>query len=83
MLFSHKNEFNSHGVGMDLRVPLSLINFLLLRFRKAGRVGEVAHERLTEPHVTMEWLLAIPRGSSNLPGFLDLIGRGHFTANNF
>ena len=32
----------------------------------------VAHERLTEPRVTMEWLLAKPRSYSNLPAFLDL-----------
>ena len=34
----------------------------------------VTHERLTEPRVTMEWLLAKPRSSSNLPTFLDLNG---------
>ena len=31
--------------------------------------GVVAHERLTEPRVTMEWLLAKPRSFSNLPVF--------------
>ena len=36
--------------------------------------GVVAHERLTEPSVTMEWLLAKPRSISNLPAFLDLNG---------
>ena len=35
----------------------------------------VAHETLTEPRVTMEWLLAKPRSFSNLPVFLDLNGR--------
>ena len=34
----------------------------------------VAHERLLEPRVTMEWLLAKPRSFSNLPTFLDLNG---------
>ena len=35
----------------------------------------VARARLTEPRVTMEWLLAKPRSFSNLPAFLDLHGR--------
>ena len=34
----------------------------------------VAHERLTEPRVTIDWLLAKPRIFSNLPAFLDLSG---------
>ena len=34
----------------------------------------MAHERLTEPRVTMEQLLAKPRSLSNLPDFLDLNG---------
>ena len=33
--------------------------------------GVVAHERLTEPRVTMEWLLAKPNSLSNIPAFLD------------
>ena len=37
--------------------------------------GVVAHERLTEPRVTMDWLLAIPRSFSNLTAFFDLNGR--------
>ena len=36
--------------------------------------GVVAHERLTEPRVTKEWLLAKPRSCSNLPVFLNLNG---------
>ena len=36
--------------------------------------GVVAHERLTEPRVTMEWLLAKPRSFWNLPAFSDLNG---------
>ena len=35
----------------------------------------MAHERLTEPRVTMKWLLAKPRSLFNLPVFLDLNGR--------
>ena len=35
----------------------------------------VAHERLTEPLVTMERVLEKPRSLSNLPAFLDLNGR--------
>ena len=31
--------------------------------------GVVAHGRLTEPRVTMEWLLAKPRSYSNLSAF--------------
>ena len=34
----------------------------------------VAHERRTEPRVTIEWLLAKPRSFSNLRAFLDLNG---------
>ena len=49
------------------------VKFILpLRFRKAGRVW--SHERLTEPHVTMDWLFGKPRSFSNLPAFLDLNG---------
>ena len=36
--------------------------------------GVVAHERLTEPRITMEWLLAKLRSFSNLSAFLDLNG---------
>ena len=36
--------------------------------------GRVAHERRTEPRVTIESLSAIPRSFSNLPAFLDLSG---------
>ena len=42
----------------------------------------VAPERLTEPRVTMELLLAIPRSFSNLPTFLDLDGRYIFNINS-
>ena len=35
----------------------------------------VAHERLTEPRVTMEWILEKSRSFSNLHAFLDLNGR--------
>ena len=34
----------------------------------------MALERLTEPRVTMEGLIAKPRSFSNLPAFLDLNG---------
>ena len=34
----------------------------------------MADERLTEPCVTMERLIAKPRSFSNLPAFLDLVG---------
>ena len=37
------------------------------------RLRVVAHERLTGPRVTMEWLLAKPRSFSNLTAFLDLM----------
>ena len=36
--------------------------------------GEGAHERLIEPQVTMQWLLAKPMSFSNIPAFLDLNG---------
>ena len=36
--------------------------------------GVVAHERLTEPRVTMVRLLAKPRNVSYLPAFLDING---------
>ena len=35
----------------------------------------VVRERLTEPRVTIEGLLAKPRSFSNLPAFLDVNGR--------
>ena len=38
----------------------------------------VAHERPTEPGVTMERLLAKPRSFANLPAFLDLNGTSYF-----
>ena len=34
----------------------------------------VARERLTEPRVTMKWLVAKPRSFTNFPAFLDLNG---------
>ena len=34
----------------------------------------MAHERLTEPRLTMKWLLAKPRSFLNLPAFSDLNG---------
>ena len=54
-------------------------NFLPCRYSKIGRVwtipyGVVAHERPTEPRVTMELLLAKPRSFSTIPVFLDLNG---------
>ena len=42
---------------------------------KRKECGVVAFERLPEPRVTIEWLLAKPRSFSNLPAFLDLYGR--------
>ena len=35
----------------------------------------MAYERLTEPRITMEQLLAKPRSFSNLPAFLDPNGK--------
>ena len=37
---------------------------------KQEECGVVAHERLTEPRVTMEWLLAKRNSLSNLPDSL-------------
>ena len=37
---------------------------------KQGVVSVVAHERLTDPRVTIEWLLAKPSSLSDLPTFL-------------
>ena len=37
---------------------------------KQERCGVVAHERLTEPRVTIEWLLAKQNSLSDLPAFL-------------
>ena len=55
-----------------------MFNIVPLRFRKAGGSGVVAHERLTEPRVTMEWLLAKLGSFSNLPAFLYLNGISSF-----
>ena len=44
-----------------------------IKISKSGKGSDVvAHERLTEPGVTMDWLLAKPRSFSNLPAFLDI-----------
>ena len=43
----------------------------------------VAYERLTEPRVTMEGILAKPRSVSHLPAFLDLNGRKLNRKNEF
>ena len=43
-------------------------------FEKQEGCDVVAHERLTEPRVTMEWLLAKPQSFSNLSAFLDPYG---------
>ena len=56
----HGNAWNGTAGLKDLSpkaqspgtVPVIFV--LPLRFRKAGRVRVVAHERLTEPHVTMK-----------------------------
>ena len=42
---------------------------------KQEEFGMMAHERLTEPRLTMECLLAKPRSFSNLPSLLDLNSR--------
>ena len=42
---------------------------------KQEECGVVAYKRLTEPRVTIEWLLKTPRSFSNLPAFFDLNGR--------
>ena len=39
----------------------------------------VAHDRLIEPRVTIEGLLAKPRSFSNLPAFVDHNGRRLFS----
>ena len=44
---------------------------------KQEQCGVVAHERLTKPPITMEWLLAKPRSLWNFPAFLDLNGLNH------
>ena len=40
---------------------------------KQEECGVVAYKRLTEPRVTIEWLLKTPRSFSNLPAFLILM----------
>ena len=42
---------------------------------KQEKCGEVAHERLTEPRVTIMWLLAKPSIFSDLPAFLGTYGK--------
>ena len=46
-----------------------------LDLEKLEGCGVMARERLIEPHVTMEWILAEPRSFSNLPAFSDLNGK--------
>ena len=54
------------------------IDFLKFHYRedleKKEECGGVVHEKLYEPIVTMEWLLAETRSFSNLPAFLVLNG---------
>ena len=45
-----------------------------LRCRKSGTCGEVGHERLIQPRITMKLLLTKQRSFSNIPAFLDLHG---------
>ena len=58
-------------VNIDANFCFSLINEKLYRWdlEKQERCGVVAHEWLTEPRVTMKWLLVKPRSVSNLPAF--------------
>ena len=53
-------------------------NFIITDKESGKDCGKVTHERLTEPRVTMEWLLAEPRSFSNLPVFLNLNGMWNF-----
>ena len=75
---------NSHGSNSTLSfIIISLVlsvagvdyhffaGFRLLRIFSEG-CGVVVHERLTEPRVTIEWLLIKPKSFENLPAFLDL-----------
>ena len=67
----------------QLTILLTIFSkFLIIFYRydleKQALCGLVAHERLTEPRVTIEWLLAKPRSFPNLPAFLDLNGGKNF-----
>ena len=55
----------------------SKILFLIYRedLKKQEGCGVVAHERHTEPRVTIEWLITKSRSFSNLPASSDLNGR--------
>ena len=46
---------------------------------KREECGVVAHKRLTEPRVTMNWLLAKSRSLSNLPLFYILVVKFEIT----
>ena len=46
-----------------------------LRSKKQEVYDVEAHDRLTEPRVTIYWLLAKLMSFSNLPAFLDLNGK--------
>ena len=44
--------------------------------------GLVAHERLTEPRVTMDWLLPKPNSLSDLPAFPGSYGKSKEFSNS-
>ena len=72
--FRQRGRKNSPNVSL-YSIFLSSIDLLPLWFRRAGRVFVVAHGTLSEPRVTMDWLLAKPRSSSNFPAFLVINGK--------
>ena len=57
------------NLSSKFKVISTVLIFLLLFFYRLDlenqeRCGQLTHERLTEPRVTMEWLLAKPNSSS-------------------
>ena len=86
-MYSRFSDKDSHKIDVTACVPhrdqlpagkLIFNVFILIFYRwdleKQEGCGLVAHERLTESRVTIEWLLAKLRSFSNLPAFLDLNG---------
>ena len=55
-------------------VGVKIFNIYRWDSEKQEKRGVVAHERLTEPRVTMEWLCANRNSLSDLPAFLGLYG---------
>ena len=71
-----KRPFLFRKVAKGYSRPASSRSHLLpLRLKKQEGCGLVAHESLTEPRVTIEWLLSKRNSLSDLPAFVGPYGK--------